>query len=151
MEQDIEDEVPILRKNEVTKDLTLEPMENMKHAPGCLRNGRKKHFRSPFISCMCTLLLNFWKVSFGEINRFAHHEMWKVKAKGKTKNIMCGAKWKHNTTLGEFMVLFSILLQMCILPLPGHSYVLYWAHGATTCNFGVFNKSEVYSTPMAIT
>jgi hypothetical protein len=27
------------------------------------------------------------------------------------------------------MVFFGILLQMCLFPLPGHSYVLYWAYG----------------------
>jgi hypothetical protein len=36
---------------------------------------------------------------------------------------------------GEFMVFFGILLQMCIFPLPGHSYILYWAHGAVMFPF----------------
>jgi hypothetical protein len=105
-----------------------EPTDKMKDTPGGLQKGRKKNFRSPVVSFMSTLPLFFWKVSFGESNRFAHQEMVKAKARRKTENNICGAKWK-DITLGEFMVFFGILLQMCLFPLPGHSYVLYWAYG----------------------
>jgi hypothetical protein len=74
-------------------------------------------------------------VSFEKSNRFAHHEMVKAKAKGKTENNICGAKWKHYIKLGGFMVLFGILLQMCLFPLPGHSYILYKAHDAVMFPF----------------
>jgi hypothetical protein len=83
---------------------------------------------------MPTHPLVFWKVSFGESNRFAHQEMVKAKARRKTENNICGAKWK-DITLGEFMVFFGILLQMCLFPLPVHSYVMYWAHGAIMFSF----------------
>jgi hypothetical protein len=81
MEQDFEDEAPALPDNEVTKDLTLdwveesclpEPTNKMKNTPGGLRKGRGKNFRSPVVSFMSTLPLVFCKVSFGERNRFAH-------------------------------------------------------------------------------
>jgi hypothetical protein len=57
----------------------------MKDSPGCLRKGREKNFRSPVVSFMSTLPLVFWKISIGESNRFAHQEMVKAKAKGKTE------------------------------------------------------------------
>jgi hypothetical protein len=41
------------------------------------------------------------------------------------------------------MVFFGILLQMCLFPLPGHSYVLYWAHGAIM--FPFVNKMQLRS------
>jgi hypothetical protein len=44
-------------------------------------------------------------VSFGEINRFAHQETGKAKAKGKTEKNICGAMWKHGITLGVYGVL----------------------------------------------
>jgi hypothetical protein len=149
MEQDFEDEAPAVPDDEVTKELTLDWVEGgclpeltdkMKDTSGGLRKGREKNFRSPVISFMSTLLIVFWKVSFGESNRFAHQEMAKAKAGGKTESNICGSKWK-DITLGEFMVFFGILLQMCLFPLPGHSYVLYWAYGAIM--FPFMNKMQL--------
>jgi hypothetical protein len=128
----------------VTKDLTLEwvekvtlpdPTGKMKDSPGCLRKVREKNVSSPIVSFKSTLPLILCKVSIGESNRFAHQEMVKAKANGKTENNICGAKWKHGITVGGFMVFFGILLQMCLFPLPGHSYILYWAHGAVVFPF----------------
>jgi hypothetical protein len=150
MEQDIEYDTPALRDDEVTKYLTLdwvkegtlpEPRDNMKDIPGCLRTGREKNFRSPIFSFISTLLLIFWKVSFGKRNMFAHQESGEATAKGNTKNNICGANWKHDIALGEFIVFFGILLQMRLSPLPGHSYVLYWAYGAVMYPF--FNKTKL--------
>jgi hypothetical protein len=105
-EQDFEYEAADVPDDEVTKYLTLdwfeggcfpEPTNKMKDTPGGLRKGREKNFWSPVVSFMSTLPLVFWKVSFGESNRFAHQEM--AKARGKTENNICGAKWK-GITLG---------------------------------------------------
>jgi hypothetical protein len=74
-------------------------------------------------------------------NRFAHQEMVKAKARGKTENNICGAKCK-DITLGEFMIFLCILLQMCIFPLTGHSYVLYWVYGAIMFHF--VNKMQLW-------
>jgi hypothetical protein len=144
MEQDTEEDVPALRDDEVTQDLTLdwveegtlpEPKDKTKDTPGCLRRGCENNFRSPVVSFMSTLPLIFWKVSFGESTSFAHHEMRKARAKGLTENKMCGTKWKQDITLGEFMVFFGILLQMCLFLLPWNLYVLYWAYGAVMYPF----------------
>jgi hypothetical protein len=66
--------------------------------------------------------------------------MAKAMARENTEKNICGAKWK-DITLGEFMVFFGILLQICIFPLPGHSYVLYWAYGAIM--FPFINKMQL--------
>jgi hypothetical protein len=130
MKQDDEDDVPALADDEVKKVLTLEwveegtllePTEKMKDSPGYIRNGREKNFHSPTVIFMSTLPPVFWKVSIGESNMFAHQEMVKAKANEKTRKNICGAKWKHDIRLGEFMVFFGILLQICPFPLPGHS------------------------------
>jgi hypothetical protein len=110
--------------------------------PGGLRKGREKNFLSSVVSFVSALQLVFWKVSLGEINRFVHQEMAKVKERRKTENNIFGVKWK-DITLGEFMVFFGILLQMCLSPLPGRSYVLYWAYGAIM--FAFFNKMKLQS------
>jgi hypothetical protein len=111
----------------------------IKDTPGGLRKGREKNFWSPVVSFMSTLPLVFCKVSFGESNRFAHQEMAKANARGKTENNICGAKWK-DIKLGEFMVFFGVLLQMCLFPLPGH-FFLYWVHGAIMFSF--VNKMQL--------
>jgi hypothetical protein len=41
------------------------------------------------------------------------------------------------------MVFFGILLQMCLFPFPGHSFVLYWVHGAIMFLF--VNKIQLRS------
>jgi hypothetical protein len=93
MEQDFKDEAPDVPDNEVTKDLTLgwveggclpEPTDKMKDTSGGLRKGREKNFRSPVVSFVSTLSLVFWKLAFGENYMFAHQEMVKAKARGKT-------------------------------------------------------------------
>jgi hypothetical protein len=123
----------------------------MKDTSGGLRKGREKNFLSSVVSFVSALQLVFWKVSLGEINRFVHQEMAKVKERRKTENNIFGVKWK-DITLGEFMVFFGILLQMCLSPLPGHSsvcigrMVLSCFLLSTKFNCGVYNKSEVYST-----
>jgi hypothetical protein len=61
----------------------------MKYTPGGLHKVHKKNFRSPVVSFMSTVPLVFWKVSFRESNRFAHQEMAKAKARGKTENKIC--------------------------------------------------------------
>jgi hypothetical protein len=96
---------------------------------------------------MSNIPIIFWKVSFGKRNMFGHQETRMGNAKGLAEKNICGAKWKHNITLGEFMVFFGILLQMRLFPLPYHSYVMYWAYGAVVYPFinGLFKKSEVYS------
>jgi hypothetical protein len=123
VDQRIEDNFPALRYNKVTKDLMLDwveegtlpkPMDTIKDTPGCLRKVRKKHVRYHVVSFMSTLPLIFWKISFDESNRFAHQEIRKAKEKGLTENNICGAKWKHDITLGELMVFFGILLWICI-------------------------------------
>jgi hypothetical protein len=91
---------------------------------------------------MSTLPLIFWKISFRESKRFAHQEVRKAKAKGLTHKNYCGLKWKYYITLGEFMVFFGILLQMRLFPLPGHSYVLYWACDAIV--YHVVNKIPLW-------
>jgi hypothetical protein len=134
MEQDTEYDIPALRDDKVTQDLTLdwveegtlpEPKDKMKDAPGCLLKGREQIFRSPVVSFMSTLPLIFWKVSFGEINRLAHQEMRKARAIVLNEHNLCGTKWKQDITLGEFMVFFGILLQMYSFPLSVYSYMLY--------------------------
>jgi hypothetical protein len=102
----------------------------MKDTSGCLSKGREKNFRSPVVSFISTLLIIFWKVSFGESIRFAHQEMRNARAKGFTGIKKFGTKCKQKITVGYFMVFFGILLQMCLFPPPGHLYVLYWAGGA---------------------
>jgi hypothetical protein len=74
---------------------------------------------------MSTLPLLFWKICVGQSNTFANQKMDKAKEKGKPENVICDTKWRHDITLGEFMVFMGILLYMCFFPLPGHSYVLY--------------------------
>jgi hypothetical protein len=118
-----------------TEGTLPEPTDKMKDSHGCLRKGGENSFCSPVVYFMSTLPLVFWKVSIVKSNRFAHQEMVKAKAKGKTEKNICGAKWKQDITLGGFMVLFGILLQMCLFPLPGHSYILYWVHGAAMFPF----------------
>jgi hypothetical protein len=149
--KDFEDEAPAVTDDKVTKYLNLDwveedclpdPTNKMKDTPGGLFKGREKNFRSPVVSLMSTLPLVLWKVSFRESNRFAHQEMEKAQTRGKTENNMCGAKWK-DITLGDFMVFFGILLKMCLFPLPWHSYVLCWAHGAII--FPFVNKMQVCS------
>jgi hypothetical protein len=106
MEQDFEDEAPAIPDDEVTIDLTLywveggylpQSTDKIKDTPGGLRKGRENMCRSPDVLFMSTLPLVSWKVSFGERNMFAHQEMEKAKARGKTENNMCGAKWKYIT------------------------------------------------------
>jgi hypothetical protein len=73
-DQDNEDDVPSLADDEVTKDLTLEwveegnlpkPTDKMKDSPCCLRKGCEKNFRSPVMSFISTLPLILWEVSIG--------------------------------------------------------------------------------------
>jgi hypothetical protein len=91
---------------------------------------------------MSALPLLFWNICIEEINKFAHQEMDKVKEKDNPDNVICGVKWQHDTTLGEYMVFMGILLHMCLIfPLRGHSYVLYWSYGAIACP--VFDKMQL--------
>jgi hypothetical protein len=154
MEQVTEDDVPALRNEEVMQYITLdwvkegtlpEPKKKMKDTLGCLRKDRHNNFCSPVVSCMSTLLLIFWKVSFAESNRFDHDELRKAREKWLTENIICGTKWKQDITLGEFMVFFGILLQMLLFPLPVRSYVLYLAHRCHV-SFHQQNATAVFST-----
>jgi hypothetical protein len=101
MEQDTKDNVPYLPDDKVTEDLTLDwveentlldPKEKMKDTHGCLRKGRENNVRYPVVSFVSTLPLIFWKISFGESNRFAHQEMRNANTKCLTENNMCGAQ-----------------------------------------------------------
>jgi hypothetical protein len=114
---------------------TTEPTDKMTDTPRSLQKGREKNFWAPIVALMSTLPLLFWKICVVQSNKFAHQEMDKAKEKGKPENVICGTKWRHAIVLGEFMVFMGILLFMCLFPLPGHSYVLYWSYGAVSYNF----------------
>jgi hypothetical protein len=90
--------------------------DNTQDTPGCLSKGPKKNFRSSFIEIMSTLPLLFWKTCIGKMNKFVDQEMDNVKEKGSPDNVLCGVNWRHNTTLGAFMVFMGILLYMSIPP-----------------------------------
>jgi hypothetical protein len=79
---------------------TPEPTDKMKDMPECLKKCREKNFRAPAIAMVPTLPLLFWKTCIGQSNKFAHQEMDQAKVKGDPENVLCGAKWRHNITLG---------------------------------------------------
>ena len=100
-----------------------EPSEKSHFGPSQLKEDYSHHFDTILDSFMAFLPHTIWEFILAQSNLYSKQ----VHEESGDNNI-CGAPWRHDITLDEFMAFMGIHLLMCLHPIPGRDIEYYFQH-----------------------